>query len=416
VTTTFLVLGCLGAALVVNAWRPLRLVVVSVPVMFAGWLTAELAPALLAIHLGVSAWFIVAGAVAGWQGWVALGLSLAIGGGLAMIIAEAMRGKHVVEEALRQGLGHDYLMEIEPRAPYDDHIPLRHLILPFWLWRTDVRRHRSIPYGPVRRRNLLDVYTSKHPTSNSPVLLYIHGGGWSSVSNKNHQGKPLMLHLASRGWVCVAINYSLSPRATFPAHLIDCKRALAWIRAQIHDFGGDPSFVVVTGGSAGGHLSALTALTPNQPEYQPGFEHVDTSVAACVPSYGVYDWTPDSGIKLQDKRRTFFERVILKVKHADDPDAFIKASPHHQIKQNIPPFFVIHGGNDTLVDVREGRAFVERLHEASTEPVVYAELDRTQHAFDVFHSIRTTHVVHGIERFCDWVHGRTVRAREEEPA
>ena len=79
--------------------------------------------------------------------------------------------------------------------------------------------------------------------------------------NKHEQALPLMNHLAARGWVCVAANYRLSPRATFPDHLIDLKRALAWIREHIAEFGGDPGFVAATGGSAGGHLSSLLSLT-----------------------------------------------------------------------------------------------------------------------------------------------------------
>ena len=74
-----------------------------------------------------------------------------------------------------------------------------------------------------------------------------------------------MYHLAARGWVCVAINYRLSPQATWPDHLVDCKRALAWIREHIAEYGGDPDYVVVTGGSAGGHLTAMMGLTAERP-------------------------------------------------------------------------------------------------------------------------------------------------------
>ena len=52
------------------------------------------------------------------------------------------------------------------------------------------------------------------------MLLQVHGGAWV-VGSKNEQGLPLMMHLASRGWVCVAIDYRLAPRATFPDHLVD---------------------------------------------------------------------------------------------------------------------------------------------------------------------------------------------------
>ena len=63
----------------------------------------------------------------------------------------------------------------------------------------------------------------------------------------------------------VTINYRLSPKATWPDHLVDCKRALAWVRDHIADYGGDPSFIAVSGGSAGGHLCAMLALTPADP-------------------------------------------------------------------------------------------------------------------------------------------------------
>lgn len=68
------------------------------------------------------------------------------------------------------------------------------------------------------------------------------------------------------------------------------KRALAWVKENIAAYGGDPNFVALSGGSAGGHLTALAALTPNDPKFQPGFEDADTSVMAAVPFYGRYDW------------------------------------------------------------------------------------------------------------------------------
>ena len=75
------------------------------------------------------------------------------------------------------------------------------------------------------------------------------------------------------------------------------KRAIAWIREHVAEYGGDPDFIVVTGGSAGGHLRALAALTANEPEYQPGFEDADTTVQAAVPYYGVYDFAGSTGLR-----------------------------------------------------------------------------------------------------------------------
>ena len=77
----------------------------------------------------------------------------------------------------------------------------------------------------------------------------------------NAQSLPLLGHMAEHGWVCVSINYRLSPRATWPDHIVDVKRALAWTKANIAGHGGDPGFVAVTGGSAGGHLAAMCLQT-----------------------------------------------------------------------------------------------------------------------------------------------------------
>ena len=406
VETTFFLVSILGLAFVVNAWRPTRSMWASVPVFFAGWLTAELAPLLLLIHVGAVTGFVITGALQGWQGWVALGLSIAIAVALVAIIAEAWRGRHIAERALTDALGPDYRDVARPQdRAWRGSVPWRRFLLPFWLWSRDVKRQRNIAYGEVRRRNLLDVYHHREKRERAPVLLYIHGGAWISVSNKDHQGKPLMNHLAEHGWVCVAPNYRLSPRATWPDHFVDVKRALAWVKQNVEQYGGDPDFVVLSGGSAGGHLASLLALTQNDPELQPGFEDIDTSVAACIPSYGVYDFTPDGG-KFAAGRLRMLERMIFKQKYADDPEPFRRASPHHLVHENVPPFLVLHGGNDSLAPVDEARRFVERLRGVSKEPVVYIELDHTQHAFDVFHSIRTTHVVHAIERFCTWVWAR----------
>ena len=77
-----------------------------------------------------------------------------------------------------------------------------------------------------------------------PVLLQVHGGAWV-IGEKEQQAKPLMYHMAQRGWVCVAINYRLSPKAAFPAHIVDVKKAIAWIREHIGEYGGNPDFIVV---------------------------------------------------------------------------------------------------------------------------------------------------------------------------
>ena len=187
----------------------------------------------------------------------------------------------------------------------------RQLVAPELGVRRRYRSARDVSYGEFGVRNQLDVWKRSDlgGDARAPVLFQVHGGAWT-MGRKEGQGEPLMAHLAERGWVCVTANYRLSPRATWPDHIVDVKRALAWTKANIAGYGGDPNFVVITGGSAGGHLCALAALTPNLADFQPGFEDADTSVAAAVPFYGVYDFTDRHGADNAELAKFLAERVF----------------------------------------------------------------------------------------------------------
>jgi acetyl esterase/lipase len=236
------------------------------------------------------------------------------------------------------------------------------------------------------------------------VLVYIHGGAWI-MGDKRQQGIPMMHELVRRGWVCVAVNYRLSPRATWPSHIVDCKRAVAWVREHIADYGGDPSFIAVSGGSAGGHLASLLALTPGEEAWQPGFEGLDASVDACVTFYGVYDLTGDParsgayGTGLGD----LLARRVMKASMADNPELFQRASPDDRVTPAAPPMFVLHGTNDTLVPLAVARSFVTHLRAVSQAPVASVELPLAQHAFDVMASIRCRHTTMGAVRFLEGI-------------
>jgi acetyl esterase/lipase len=396
----------LGAALTANALRPLPGAWASIPAMFAGWLTAELAPHLLALTAADTAAELVRRRETPRRRAAGVALATGTAVGLATIIKQSQDARELIEEALCDGLGADYTEALDPR-PTDTDLatPWRQLLWPFRMRTDDVERTSDVSYGPAGSRNLLDVYRHRDHPQGAPVLLQVHGGGWV-IGDKDTQGIPLMQHMAARGWVCVAMNYRLSPRSKFPDHLVDVKRALAWVREHAGEYGADPSFVAVTGGSAGGHLAALMALTPNEPEYQPGFERADTSVQAAVPFYGVYDFAAESGTRSALQRRDqFLNKYVMQADATSAAQEYAKASPLLRIGPDAPPFFVVHGAHDTLVPVVEAREFAERLQETSKQPVAYAELPGTQHAFDIFPSIRSAHMVRGVERFLNWCLG-----------
>ena len=131
------------------------------------------------------------------------------------------------------------------------------------------------------------------------------------------QGSALMSGLAEQGWVCLAIDYRVAPHHRWPRHITDVKTAIAWARANVDKFGGDRNFVAVAGCSAGGHLSALAGLTPDDPQYEAKLpEGADSSVDAVVGIYGRYDWE-DRSTPERARFVEFLERVV--VRRSDRP-------------------------------------------------------------------------------------------------
>ena len=380
------------ASLTANALRPQQATYTAIPSFAAGWLTGELAPQLLALTA-------LDTAVSAARHRVRpFGLALAAGSavGLGSIVAQSLRADVVLDEALTDTAGSP---EVRDRAPWST------LARPFWSLRTlaEVEVLRDVAYTEGGRKAKLDIYRPRGvDLTKAPVLVQIHGGAWT-IGRKEEQGLLLLNRMSAAGWVGVSLNYRLAPKHRWPTQIIDVKRGLAWVHEHIGEHGGDTDHVVLTGGSAGGHLAALAALTPGRKVWQPGFEDADTRVAACVPFYGVYDMSGD------DRYATGLRRFLRRRVFAPDAtvEDFREASPVSHVGPDAPDFFVIHGANDTLVHVSQARAFVAALRTASRATVSYAELPGTQHAFDVFGSIRAQQAVRAVERWLQWQRATT---------
>lgn len=268
---------------------------------------------------------------------------------LGWIMVRARTARPALSQALKREFGPD----ATPRYTWPE---WWRLILPIISWRPDVRRVRNLRYGPERRGNRLDVYHSRRRASEAPapVLVYFHG----ALSSKLLGSHPLIYRLASQGWVCVSAG-----RRQFAAHadqLADTRAALAWVRENAAVFGGDPRRIVAAGGSAGADLAATAALT-------------GSDVAAVIVLYGYFG----------------------------PLGAGSAPTPPQVVGPDAPPFLIVHGRLDTLVPSRQARAFAATLRDASSQPVVYAELPGTQHSFDVFHSMRFQAVTDAVVRFAE---------------
>ena len=231
------------------------------------------------------------------------------------------------------------------------------------------------------------------------------GGGWI-LGFKEFQALPMLNRMAAEGWVCISIDYRLSPKATFPDHIADVNRGIVWAKAHAHQWGGDPSFVAISGNSAGGHLAALAALTWDEPGFKPGFEGADTRVQAAVTFYGVYDLTNRYGHWPHRGIEGLVEQLVMKVRRVDDPERFEAASPIARVRRDAPPWLVVHGTHDSLVPVEEGRRFSTALRDVSSQPVCYAEIPDAQHAFEIFRSVRGHHTLRAVRDFLNTIYQR----------
>lgn len=380
----------------------------SIPWFFLGWLFGELAPIHLLWQLGLTLLLAMTGDLDTASGRQGLTLFVISWLGLLHVQRLAMDSASVLSQALRDGLGNNYRGDI-PQARQGvlrDSISSSEWLRPFKMPRDGVKVHRNIPYSDAGKRNLLDIYEPAQPREGGfPVLLQVHGGGWM-IGEKEQQALPLMYHLAQRGWLCVAINYRLSPADAFPAHIIDVKKAIAWIRQNAAQYGADPAYLAITGGSAGGHLSSLAALTPNKAEWQPGFEDVDTSISAAVPFYGVYDFQDKANIRGSMSMESLIADKVIQCKASENEQLWHDASPINHVRADAPPMFVLQGTHDSLVWVEEARSFVSAARGVSDQVVTYAELPGAQHAFEIFHSVRTDHTVNAVTDFLEWCYAR----------
>jgi acetyl esterase/lipase len=341
--------------------RPLALGIIS---FLFGFVLNEL-PFVAFYYLLVSTWLAIGqGGLDSPSDWAAAGLAVLAAAGLVVVAWRGLRTGPVVNRALSEGLGAGWRTALDAgMAARLRRLPLARILFgPFFFRRRDVERVANISYGNAGRKNLLDLYRHRSHPPVGPILVHLHGGALF-MGKKNREALPLLYRLASQGWVCVSANYRLRPAAKFPDHLIDVKKVIAWVREHGYEYGADPTVVFVAGSSSGGQLAALAALTPNDPAYQPGFEHADTSVSAAICLHGYYGYP---GTKDRSP-----------------------SSPLAYDGTDAPPFFVAHGDRDSLLPAATARLFVEGLRATSSNPVIYAELPGAQHGFDRFHSLRT---------------------------
>jgi pectinesterase len=213
----------------------------------------------------------------------------------------------------------------------------------------------------------LVVYSPEKPGS-YPCILDIHGGGWQA--RQVDSDKPMMERLAKRGFVTALTTYRLSQEAKFPAALYDCKSSVRFLRANAAKFKIDPERIGVMGGSAGGHLSGLLAMTGGLPEFEGDGPHKEQSsaVKACVVMAATQDLVAANKDKTSPNAIAFFGGTP-----AEKPDVYRAASPITHVRPGVPPTIFIEGERDSL---KVGRAEMqEKLRALGIETEVHTLKD-----------------------------------------
>lgn len=201
-----------------------------------------------------------------------------------------------------------------------------------------------------------------------PAILDIHGGGWKA--RQVEADRPMMERLAARGFVTALVSYRLSGEAKYPAALDDCKAAVRYLRANASRLKIDPARIGVMGGSAGGHLSGLLAMTSGLPEFEGNGPHKDQSsaVKACIVMAATQDLAASNTMKSNESVIAFFGASF-----ADKPELYRAASPITHVRAGVPPTIFIEGEKDTL---KIGRAEMqEKLRALGIETALHTLKD-----------------------------------------
>ena len=226
---------------------------------------------------------------------------------------------------------------------------------------------------PASRPATLDLYlppARKHGATAQPLVIYIHGGGWSGGHTRQagafEDWPGVLASLAARGYVVSSLSYRLMGEAPFPAAVQDVKAAIKYLRANAGKYGIDKSRVLVWGGSAGGHLTALAATSCGMQALEPVMTGAVAAESDCVQAaitwYGIFDVTQLAAAPTF--ARSPIGRFFGCVAEVCNAEALTLASPQSHINAQTPPFLMIHGADDAVVSVIQSQNFHKAMQAA----------------------------------------------------
>lgn len=235
---------------------------------------------------------------------------------------------------------------------------------------------RDVTYCQVGATALkMDIYVPANREARpAPALIYVHGGAW--ITGDKNEGPFLddLPELLARGYLVFSINYRLAPLHRFPAQIEDCKCAVRSIRANAARHNIDPQRIGIFGSSAGGHLAALLALTNGISEFEGygGYPETSSAVQAVATYFGPTDLTSSDW--------SFIDRIGFLTVFGTSKN-WKKASPINYVNAKSPPFWIVAGDRDHLVDVQQSKAIYVKLQNFSV-PSELLVIKNCDHEFE----------------------------------
>ena len=255
----------------------------------------------------------------------------------------------VVATAVAAALGAPAIAEaqLDSTAAWASHLSNTYRVVP------------NVTYHTANNRdNQVDLYLPRGAQGPTPVLMYIHGGGWRAGSKEGNVLR--LLPWLEKGWAVVNVQYRLAQVSLAPAAVEDCLCALRWVIRNAEQYNIDASRIVVTGNSAGGHLALTTGMVPASAGLDrecPGAEEL--SVAAIINWYGI----TDVGDLLDGPNMKTYAVTWLG-SMSDRFEVAERVSPLTYVRSGLPPVLTIHGDADGVVPYEHATGLHAKLEAA----------------------------------------------------
>lgn len=236
-----------------------------------------------------------------------------------------------------------------------------------------LREELDVKYGEAGGQPLLlDVFRPEQQQGKLPVVVYVHGGGWSG-GNKN-DFRSGARGLAKAGYVTFTIGYRLvrtndvNNITRWPAQIDDVQRAIRWIRSKADEYQLDPDKIGAVGASAGGHLVSLLGTIDTRDNSDKALAKYSSKVQCVINIFGPADLTDDFTKKVSagPMVQTLVDNLMVKPK-ATNLDLYKQASPLFQVNAKSAPFIHFHGTVDPLVPLEQSKRLDAALKKAGVE-------------------------------------------------